>query len=64
MLNGVTWVSPLTMRTPASGTPNSSAASCASVVWWPWPCGVVPATTVTFPVALMRTVAASHPPAA
>ena len=39
MLNGTRFVSPWTTRTWSSGTPNSVAATCASVVSWPWPCG-------------------------
>ena len=37
--NGVVRLSPWTTRTDAIGTPRVSAATCASVVSWPWPCG-------------------------
>ena len=40
--NGTTSLSPTTTRTCSNGTPNSSAAIWARVVWWPWPCGIWP----------------------
>ena len=63
-LNGVTWVSPATMRTRSSGTPSSSAASCASVVWWPWPWGDWLVKTVSEPSGSRRAVARCRAPGA
>ena len=34
-----------------------------ATVSWPWPCGEVPVITSTLPVASIRTVACSQPPA-
>ena len=47
--NGTTSLSPTTTRTCSNGTPNSSAAIWARVVWWLWPCGIWPVNSATMP---------------
>ncbi len=44
--------SPQTISTAAGSTPSSSAAICAKVVSWPWPCGEEPVRTHHPPVGL------------
>src|ERR1051326_3008158 len=51
--NGVTAVSPMTIRTLASGTRSSSATDCARVVRVFWPTSTLPVKTVTMPSSLM-----------
>ena len=43
--NGTASLSPTTTRTCSNGTPNSSAAIWARVVWWLWPWGIWPVNT-------------------
>ena len=50
--NGTTSLSPTTTRTCSNGTPNSSAAIWARVVWWLWPCGIWPVNSATMPSSL------------
>ena len=52
--NGTTSVSPTTTRTCSNGTPNSSAAIWARVVWWLWPCGIWPVNSTTMPSSSSR----------
>jgi hypothetical protein len=40
--NGTCCVSPAVTTIFSSGQPSLSAATCAAMVWWPWPCGVEP----------------------
>ena len=59
--NGTTSESPTTTRTCSNGTPNSSAAICASVVWWLWPCGIWPVNSTTMPSSSSRSRMDSMP---
>ena len=49
--------------TSSTGTPSFSATIIDHDVSWACPWGVVPVTTSTFPVGVIRMVADSHPPA-
>jgi hypothetical protein len=59
--NGTTSLSPTTTRTCSNGTPNSSAAIWASVVWWLWPCGIWPVNSTTMPSSSSRRRMDSRP---
>src|SRR5256886_11754362 len=43
-------------------SPSSSATIWDTIVWWPWPCGVVPMITITRPSGSILTVADSTAP--
>ena len=61
---GATRVSPCSTRTSSNGTPSLSATIWLHAVSCPWPCALDPVTTSTLPVASIRTLACSQPPAA
>ena len=46
------------------GMPSSSLTSIAHTVWWPWPCGEVPVSTVAVPSGWTSTVPFSFGPPA
>ena len=52
-------VSPVVTRTCSIGTPSSSAAIWAKIVWWPWPWVARPVATVTVPSTWTLTAAPS-----
>ena len=57
------WVSPCSTSTSSNGTPSRSATIWLHAVSWPWPWGETPVMTSTLPVASMRMLALSQPPA-
>ena len=59
VVNGDAAESPYAIRTRSIGIPSSSAATCASVVSWPWPCGTCQVVTVRSPVGSSRAHAVS-----
>ena len=59
--NGTASLSPTTTRTCSNGTPNSSAAICARVVWWLCPCGIWPVNKVTTPSSASHRRMCSRP---
>ena len=58
-----TCVSPCSTSTASNGTPSRSATIWLNTVSWPWPWALAPVMTSTVPVASMRTLACSQPPA-
>ena len=60
---GATWVSPWSTSMASNGTPSRSATIWLNAVSWPWPWALAPVTTSTLPVASIRTLALSQPPA-
>jgi hypothetical protein len=58
---GTASLSPMTTRTCSNGTPNSSAAIWASVVWWPCPWGIWPVNSITMPSSASRSRMDSWP---
>ena len=58
-----TWVSPCRISTSSKATPSRSATIWLNAVSWPWPWAEVPVVISTLPVASIRTLAYSQPPA-
>ena len=61
---GTTALSPKRRTTSSIGTPSRSAAICANVVSWPWPCGEEPDRMTTRPLGSIVASALSHMPPA
>ena len=55
-------MSPAITCTRSGATPKVSAASCASMVWVPWPWSVAPVATTILPDGPMRTLTLSNGP--